>query len=115
MTIQIDKTADLVAYNVGRDLACVMHKHHEGIAHGRYKDEDLEADITEIYKRQMQPLHAELKAYVKDSTPPKPRPIYCAILMGLALGALATLAIRNKMMHTVLMVMTIWISIFNEV
>lgn len=115
MTLNIDETAKLVSFNIGRDIECAMHKHHAGIQKGVYKDAELEEEITEIFKKQIQPLHNDLRVYIKDSTPPKPKPIYSIIFMGIALGAMATIAIRNKMLHTAMFIMSMWLSMFAEV
>lgn len=114
MTTQIDTVTNLVSHNIQRELACAMHKHFKGIAHGRYKDEDLEREISEIYQRQMQPLHNELRAYIKESTPPKPSPIYKVIAFSIGLGALLTIAMRQKMMAAIVIIISLWISRFSE-
>lgn len=108
MTIPIDTTANLVSYNIQREIGDAMAHDHHCIMLGMHTPGELDKEISRIFKDQMQPLHAELRQYAKEGLPPKPTPVYRVLLMGLTLGAFLSLALRQKMFCTICMIMSLW-------
>lgn len=115
MTIPIDTTANLVSYNIQRELGDAIAHDHQCIMLGIYSPGELDKEISRIFRDQMQPLHAELRQYTKEALPPKPSPVYKVLLMGITLGAFLTLAVKNRMFCTICAMMSIWTTIFGQI
>jgi len=113
MTIPDNTIQKLVSHNIQRDIGSAMKRYHTGIRCGLRMDSELEEEISDIFQKQMKPLHNELREFVKQSTPPKPCSIYKILAIGAIIGACFTVCVKNKVLMTSLIMLSLWIRIFD--